>query len=164
MPIAYIGIGSNIGNKIEHCRKALELLEAYGKLKAVSSFYCTEPVGYPDQEDFVNAVAMIETGLLPEYLLEACHAIENMLGRRRTVLKGPRIIDLDILLYENQIIQAEYLIIPHPRMASRKFVLIPLCEIAPEVMHPLLQKSVSSLLEEVQDSHRVKLYKQREQA
>ncbi len=153
--IAYIGLGSNIGDKQGFCLKALELLDRAGRVKRVSSYYCTEPVGYRPQEDFINAVCELETSLLPEQLLAACRAIEDELGRRRSLRWGPRTIDLDILLYGDRVIETPGLTIPHPLLASRGFVLIPLCEIAPQVVHPIFQKTADLLLQELQDPHRV---------
>jgi 2-amino-4-hydroxy-6-hydroxymethyldihydropteridine diphosphokinase len=153
--IAYIGLGSNIGDKKEACLKALELLGGTVRVRRVSSFYCTEPVGYRDQDDFINAVAEVETALSPEQLLAACLAVEDKLGRRRSVRWGPRVIDLDILLYGDSVIETSVLAIPHPLLQIRGFVLIPLCEIAPQVVHPSLKKSVLQLLRELKDSHSV---------
>jgi len=151
----YIGLGSNTGDKMATCRRALELLGKAGRVTRVSSFYCTEPVGYPDQESFVNAVAEIETGLSPLALLATCHVIEDELGRRRLLRWGPRTLDLDILLYGDRVVNNPELTIPHPLMAARRFVLVPLCEIAPEAMHPALNKTIAQLLDELRDIHRV---------
>ncbi len=154
--IAYIAIGSNLGDKITSCRRAIELLEKSGKVKRVSSFFCTEPVGHPNQEDFVNAVIELETDLSPLALLAACHVVEDALGRSRLVHWGPRTIDLDILLYGDEIIDTAELSIPHPLMTTRGFVLVPLCEIAPQAVHPKSLKSIDTLLRELQDSHWVR--------
>lgn len=153
--IAYIGLGSNIGNKIEACLKAIELLASAGRVTRASSLYCTEPVGYAEQEDFVNAVVEIETALSATELLKACQSIEDRLGRRRTVRWGPRTMDLDILLYGDAVLETPELSIPHPLMASRRFVLVPLCEIAPHALHPRLKKKATELLGELKDTHRV---------
>jgi 2-amino-4-hydroxy-6-hydroxymethyldihydropteridine diphosphokinase len=153
--IAYIGLGSNIGDKQGFCLKALELLGRAGRVKRVSSYYCTEPVGYRAQEDFINAVCELETSLSPEQLLAACRAVEDELGRRRSLRWGPRTIDLDILLYGDRVVETPGLTIPHPFLASRGFVLIPLCEIAPQVVHPIFKKTADLLLQELQDPHRV---------
>jgi len=153
--IAYIALGSNIGNKKDICRQALGYLRKSGRITRLSSFYCTEPVGYPDQEDFVNAVVELETDLSPLALLAACHVVEDTLGRSRLVHWGPRTIDLDILLYGDKVIKSPELSIPHPLMTTRGFVLVPLCEIASQAVHPTLMKTVDQLLRELRDSHRV---------
>jgi 2-amino-4-hydroxy-6-hydroxymethyldihydropteridine diphosphokinase len=156
MPVtAYIGLGSNMGDKMTACRSALDLLGRAGRVTRVSSFYCTEPVGYAEQEAFLNAVAEIETELPPLALLAACHVIEDELGRYRLFRWGPRTIDLDILLYGDEVIDTGELIVPHPQMATRRFVLVPLCEIAPQAVHPVSKKTISHLLEELGDTHRV---------
>ncbi len=151
--IAYIGLGSNVGDKKANCRKALELLASAGRVLKVSSFYTTEPVGHLKQDDFVNAVAEIETELPPEELLAACRKIENELGRRREIRWGPRTIDLDILLYGDRVVNDLALTIPHPLLAARRFVLIPLSEIAPKAVHPIFRKTVTHLLHELRDTH-----------
>jgi 2-amino-4-hydroxy-6-hydroxymethyldihydropteridine diphosphokinase len=153
--IAYIGLGSNMGDKLATCRRALELMSRAGRVVRVSSFYCTEPVGYPDQEPFLNAVAEFETDLSPLALLAACHVIEEELGRNRLFRWGPRTIDLDILLYGDQVVDTGELAIPHPQIAARRFVLTPLCEIAPVVVHPVLKKTVCNLLKDLIDPHKV---------
>ncbi len=156
MPVTvYIGLGSNMGDRIAACRRALELLGRTGRVVASSSFYCTEPVGYENQEDFVNAVAEIETDLTPEDLLTACRSIEDELGRRRLTRWGPRTIDLDILFYGSAVVKTPDLVIPHPQLPLRRFVLVPLCEIAPHVVHPVLDKTAAQLLHELKDTHRV---------
>jgi 2-amino-4-hydroxy-6-hydroxymethyldihydropteridine diphosphokinase len=156
MPIiAYIGLGSNIGDRKNSCLQAIALLARAGRVNAVSSFYCTEPVGFQEQEEFINAVVELETHLLPQQLLTACRAIEDELGRTRTQRWGPRTIDLDVLLYGDEIINSPDLTIPHPLLTTRGFVLIPLCEIAPHVEHPILQKTIIQLLQELKDPHRV---------
>ena len=152
---AYIALGSNIGDKKAICNQALGHLRKSGRITRVSSFYCTEPVGYPDQEDFVNAVVELETDLSPLALLAACHVVEDSLGRSRLVHWGPRTIDLDILLYGDKVINDAELSIPHPLMATRGFVLVPLCEIASQTVHPTLMKTVDQLLRELRDPHRI---------
>lgn len=153
--IAYIGIGSNVGDREVNCRKAIELLTESGKVVSVSSLYRTEPVGYHEQEDFINAVAKVETDRTPAELLTVCRAIEDRLGRKRGLRWGPRTADLDILLYGDQVVNQPGLSIPHPRMAVRKFVLIPLVEIAPDAVDPLLHRTAAQLLEELNDRHTV---------
>ncbi len=156
MPVtAYIGLGSNMGDRAGACRRALELLSRAGRVTAVSSLYCTEPVGYKEQEEFINAAAELVTELSPQDLLAACREIENELGRVRVFRWGPRAIDLDILLYGSKVVNTPDLVVPHPRMTLRGFVLVPLCEIAPRVMHPVLNKTIEQLLRELKDMHRV---------
>jgi len=153
--IAYIGIGSNIGDAAAHCRKAIELLSEAGRVVRVSSFYHTEPVGRHEQDDFINAVAAVETDRSPDDLLNVCHAIEDRLGRKRDVRWGPRTADLDILLYGDLVIERPELTVPHPQMALRKFVLAPLVEVAPDAMHPRLRRTASQLYRELKDPHTV---------
>ena len=145
---AYIGIGSNIGNKIENCKKAIDLLKENQHIEVTktSGFYEAEPVGYKEQEWFVNCAVEIKTDLIPHELLLLCHTIESKLGRERKIKYGPRIIDLDILLYNNDIIDKADLKIPHPEMHKRGFVLKPLSDIAPDAVHPVLKKSIAELL------------------
>jgi len=126
-----LGLGSNLGDKIGNIKNALRTLnDEVGKIGAVSSAYHTAPVGFEDQPDFVNAVAVLETQLSPEDLLAAIQAIETRLGRRRTIRWGPRVMDIDILFYDDETISLPDLEIPHPRIGERLFVLAPLAEIA----------------------------------
>jgi len=153
--IAYIGIGSNMGDRKANCQKALELLGRSVRIVRKSSLYYTEPVGCDDQESFLNAVAVVETEHSPRELLDLCRTVENELGRVRTVRWGPRTIDLDILLYGDVVLDDPDLIIPHPRMAERKFVLAPLAEIAPDAVHPTSGKTAAALMAELRDLHTV---------
>jgi 2-amino-4-hydroxy-6-hydroxymethyldihydropteridine diphosphokinase len=145
---AYIGLGSNIGDKMATCRRALDLLSRAGRVTRVSAFYSTEPWGYKSQDTFLNAVCELETELSPLALLAACHIIEEELGRNRMFRWGPRTIDLDILLYGDQVINTVELTIPHAQLAERRFVLVPLCDIATQVVHPVLKKTNPRLLVE----------------
>ncbi len=152
MARAYLGLGTNLGNKQENLEKALDFLNSYGQFQVlkVSSFYETEPVGYEDQDKFLNAAVVGETILSPHELLDLCHEIENHLKRVRIIRWGPRTIDVDILLYDSrEILDEPRLIIPHPRMIEREFVLAPLAEIAPEAVHPGTGKSIAALLREL---------------
>jgi len=134
MSRAYLGLGGNIGDSRAVIKKALAMLsDGATRVTRVSSFYRTRPVGYLEQDDFLNAVCEIETELDPPALLERCNAIEAALGRARGIKNGPRTIDLDILLYEGVTMNTERLTIPHPRMAERGFVIVPLYEIAPDL-------------------------------
>ena len=144
---AYLSLGSNIGNRSENCKKALrELNKVDGiKLLATSNLYETRPVGYEDQANFVNMAAKIETDLSPSRLLFEMQNIEKRLGREKSFRWGPRIIDLDILLYGDKIINMPDLNIPHPRMNERAFVLIPLAEIGAKVKHPVSGIGIAEL-------------------
>jgi len=155
--IAYIGIGSNLGDKLENCEKAVcEILkEDHHKLLAKSSFFKTKPIGYTNQDWFINAVIKIETDLNPHELFLTLKSIESKIGRKETFRWGPRIIDLDILLFDELEIQTKKLQIPHPRMHQRQFVLIPLLEIDKDIIHPSLKKSIRILLEEIKEDQGV---------
>ena len=132
---AYLALGSNIGDRRENMRNAIKIIAEHesNRIIRVSSLYLTKPVGIEDQPDFLNAVIQIETALAPTELLGFCRNIEKRLGRKRTIKWGPRVLDIDILLYGDISLQAEDLIIPHPYMMERAFVLIPLAEIAPDL-------------------------------
>ena len=155
--IAYIGIGSNLGDKVYQCQKAIsEILKAdHHKLLAKSSFFKTKPIGYTSQDWFVNGVIKIETDLEPLELLRLLKDTESRLGRKETFRWGPRAIDLDILLFDEQEIQMEELQIPHPLLQERQFVLIPLAEIDRSLIHPVLKKSIGELLENLTEDQGV---------
>jgi 2-amino-4-hydroxy-6-hydroxymethyldihydropteridine diphosphokinase len=147
MHVAYVGLGSNLGDREGHLARALEAL---GRVDGVvvrrrSSVRETEPVGGPPQGPFLNAVAEIETALDPAALLGALKAVERAGGRRPGPLWGPREIDLDLLLYDDLVLRADDLVVPHPRLAARAFVLEPLAEIAPDVVHPVLERTAREL-------------------
>ncbi|MGB9716249.1 MAG: 2-amino-4-hydroxy-6-hydroxymethyldihydropteridine diphosphokinase [Thermodesulfovibrionales bacterium] len=142
MAIAYIGIGSNLGNRQENCIHAIDLLEKNGiTVKKRSSMYETKPWGMKDQPDFINMALEIETDLDPKELLKILKNIEKEIGRKESFKWGPRVIDLDILLFNDLILSEDDLKIPHPLMHERNFVLKPLCEIAPDKIHPVLKKN-----------------------
>ena len=139
MKRGFISIGSNIGDRFQHLKDSIQALHSHDRISvmSVSSIYETAPVGYTDQANFLNVVISVATELDAHELLEACQGIEHELGRVRDIRWGPRTVDLDILLYNNDNIETESLIVPHPRMHERAFVLIPLLEIAPAVVHPM---------------------------
>ncbi len=133
MATAYLGLGANLGDRLANLREAVRMLDEHPscRVTACSSIYETDPVGPVDQPDFLNAVIATETDLRPEELLDLVHSIENKLGRVRTIKWGPRVIDIDILLYGQLEIEADGLTLPHPELMKRAFVLVPFAEIAP---------------------------------
>jgi len=148
--VVYLGIGSNVGEREEFIEQAVFLLNKISGVKVTkrSSNFETEPEGNEDQPPFLNAAVEIETSLSPQKLLAAAQEIENTLGREREVEWGPRTVDLDILLYDDDIISDDKLQIPHPLLHERLFVLMPLAEIAPDAVHPTLEKTMGELYEE----------------
>ncbi len=147
--IAYLSLGSNIGDREHHLRHAIECLEQLGRVTAVSSLYETEPVEFTDQAWFLNCAVALETTKTPQELMAALLALEREMGRQRTQRKGPRAIDIDILLVGETVLHTPGLTIPHPAMHERRFVLVPLAEIAPEARHPALKKTICELLAEL---------------
>ena len=147
MATVYIGIGSNRGDRRENCLRSIELLMQHGiRVTKESCLHETEPWGVSEQPAFLNMAVEIETDLAPPELLSLLKKIEHDMGRRETFRWGPRIIDLDILLYDDLILQTDLLTIPHPLMHEREFVLKPLAEIAAHVVHPVLRKRIGTLL------------------
>ncbi len=141
----YLSLGSNVGDRRAHLGTAVEKLRQLGTVAAISSFYETEPVEVRQQGWFLNCVVKLETEAMPRQLLKRVLDIEQSMGRRRTQAKGPRNIDIDILLFGSSVVEAKGLTIPHPAMHERRFVLEPLAEIAPDVRHPVLKKSAREL-------------------
>ena len=147
MPTVYIALGSNVGDREANLRRAVQLMEQSGvAVTKLSSLYETEPVGYLDQPWFLNAALQAETRLSPRELLAALRQIESHMGSHKPFPKGPRLIDLDILVYDDAAIDEPDLQIPHPRMLQRNFVLAPLAEIAPSLRHPSWPATASELL------------------
>jgi 2-amino-4-hydroxy-6-hydroxymethyldihydropteridine diphosphokinase len=147
MTTVYLALGSNIGNRVENLRKALALLaEARIKIEKASAIYETEPVDYLDQDWFLNAVCEAETNLDPFALLKTMRVIESTMGSKKVFAKGPRLIDLDILLFGDQTIDTLELQVPHPRMLNRTFVMAPLAEIAPNLRHPSWNATAAEIL------------------
>jgi 2-amino-4-hydroxy-6-hydroxymethyldihydropteridine diphosphokinase len=147
--IAYIGVGSNIGDKLSNCKKGvISLAERQNtKIKKWSRFYQTEPVDYKDQDWFINGVVKIETDIDAFQLIKEIKSIERAAGRTDTPVRfGPRILDMDILLFDDIVVNSGGLIIPHPRMHKRRFVLKPICDLDPSIVHPVLNQEMRYLL------------------
>jgi 2-amino-4-hydroxy-6-hydroxymethyldihydropteridine diphosphokinase len=159
---AYIGIGSNVGDRFAHCLAGVEAVGRLGgtRVMGCSRWYETEPVGEVVQAWFLNGAVGIETTLSPHDLLTRCRYIEGTRGRDRAreVPGGPRPLDLDILLFGDQVIAMPDLHVPHPRMAERAFVLAPLEDIAPRAVHPVLKRTISDLRAGLADTHQIRLY------
>ncbi len=150
MSIAFVAFGSNIGDREKYIEKAFEALDNKGiTILRKSQIYETEPYGYEEQEKFLNGVIKIETKMTPRELLNTLLEIESDIGRVRTVRWGPRVVDLDIIFYDEQIICETDLKIPHQDMHNREFVLKPMCDIEPNFEHPILKKTISKLYEEL---------------
>jgi 2-amino-4-hydroxy-6-hydroxymethyldihydropteridine diphosphokinase len=158
----YLSLGSNVGDREQYLKKAIKQLSGHPEieLERVSSIYETDPVGYTDQGSFLNLAVEIRTSLTPQTLLRQCLQVEKDLGREREFRWGPRIIDLDILLYNQENIETEELIVPHPRMHERAFVLVPLTELSQTIKHPKFNTSMMALLDEIPDKEGVRLWKQ----
>jgi len=152
----YLSLGSNIGNRENHLYDAIARLQSLGRVMAVSSLYETEPVEFTEQPWFLNCVVSLETAETPAQLLAGLLAIEQDLGRVRTQKKGPRTIDIDILLLGDVILDRPELTVPHPALHQRRFVLEPLAEIAPDVPHPILKKAIRRLLEDLPSGQTVR--------
>jgi 2-amino-4-hydroxy-6-hydroxymethyldihydropteridine diphosphokinase len=148
----YLSLGSNEGDRREMLRNAIEMLySSCGQIVKQSSLYETAAWGLSEQPDFLNAAVLVQTELTPIEVLAATHAIEDALGRQRNIKWGQRTLDIDLLLYNDEIINFPDLAIPHPSLQDRRFVLVPLAEIAPEYCHPVLKKTIKELLQACND-------------
>jgi 2-amino-4-hydroxy-6-hydroxymethyldihydropteridine diphosphokinase len=161
MKKVFLGLGSDLGNREENLKLAVEAIgSSAGPVTGVSLLYETEPVGFRGNNDFLNMVISIETPLLPSELLESLMKSEKLLGRTRGESNTiSRTIDIDILIYDDLVIDNNTLVIPHPRMHERKFVLVPLNDLAPGLIHPVIGKTVRELLEECKDTSRIRQFK-----
>ncbi len=155
---AYIGLGANLGNRADTLREAVRRLATLGRVSAVSSLYETAPVGYLEQPPFLNGVVVLETALPAPDLMKALLTIEHDLGRTRTFPNAPRMLDLDFLLLGNEVTESPDVTVPHPRLHERAFVLIPLAEVAPDVVHPRLRRSIRELAEALPNDSGVQRY------
>lgn len=156
----YLSLGSNRGDRVTNLHRAMEELGNTGvKVQRVSSFYKTEPLDFGPQAWFLNCAVEASTELMPMQLLGAVKSVERVLGRRPGVNKGPRLIDIDILLYENVVVRTAVLTIPHERLHERRFVLVPLQELAPAGRHPVSRRTVTEMLQETADLSQVVRYK-----
>lgn len=159
MTKVYLSLGSNIGDRAGNIARAVAALASHGvRVTRESSLYETEPVDFREQDWFLNSVVEAETDLTPAEVMDSLLRIERALGRQRLAPKGPRLIDMDIVLFGSSIVRTPELEVPHPRMAERRFVLVPFNEIAPGVWHPVLKKTIAELLAEVSDPSEVRLF------
>jgi 2-amino-4-hydroxy-6-hydroxymethyldihydropteridine diphosphokinase len=154
--VVYLSLGSNLGDRGRNLRQAIRALAALGQVKAVSAFYETEPVDFADQGWFLNCAVAIETVVGPERMMAELLRMEQKMGRERIQSKGPRTIDIDILMFGQRVVDSPELKIPHPAMHRRRFVLAPLADIAPEARHPVMKRTVRELLAELAEGQMVR--------
>ena len=155
--LVYLGLGSNLGDRLANLKAAVNNLTPQLDVRAQSSIYETPPIGYTEQPEFLNQVVMAESYEKPEALLAHLNRLETVLGRKPGIPNGPRLIDIDILFYDDLVLNSPSLVLPHPRLAERGFVLMPLNEIASDLVHPTLQLTVSQLLSRC-DTTGIRLY------
>ena len=158
MNTCHIGIGSNLGDREANITKSIKLIKKKCRIAEISSIYETEPVGFKNQEWFLNCAVKIQTKLSAEELLDFLQSIEKMLNKKIKIKNGPRTIDLDILFFNDGIIRKKNLVVPHPRLHKRLFVLKPLGEINPKLKHPLLKKTIKEILESLKSRKIVRMY------
>jgi len=156
--IAFLSLGSNVGDRVANLKAAIERIGSLGEVAATSSIYETEPVEFLAQPWFLNCVVKLGTEKMPKQLLASILSIEKEMGRHRQQKKGPRTIDIDILLFGNSVVETQGLTIPHPAMHERRFVLEPMSEIAPDVRHPVFKQRMRELLEKLPAGQIVKKY------
>ncbi len=154
--LAYLSLGSNVGDRAAQLRSALARLETSGRVAAVSSFYETEPMEFTQQPWFLNCAVALETTQTPQQLMTSILHIEQAMGRQRLQKKGPRSIDIDILLFDDAVVNSSELTVPHPALHRRRFVLEPLAEIAPNALHPVLNKTIRELLDALPEGQAVR--------
>jgi len=158
----YLSLGSNVGDRAAQIARAIEALVAAGvKVARRSALYATEPVDFQAQSWFLNCVLEAQTELMPRQLLRVLQEVERSLGRRKVVRRGPRTMDIDILFYGSSVVHMADLEVPHPRVAERRFVLVPLAELSPGLRHPTLHKTVLELLAETRDRSKVRRWRDR---
>jgi 2-amino-4-hydroxy-6-hydroxymethyldihydropteridine diphosphokinase len=161
--IVYISAGSNMGNRLQNCRQGITALTRSGdsRIVAQSRIYVTEPVDYEDQDWFINLVVKLETTKTPFELLDTIKSVQRAAGRKRDVIRfGPRVLDLDIIFFDDLVLDSDHLVVPHPRMHQRRFVLKPICDIDPTIVHPVLKKDMQTLLDGLgKDEQKVFEYK-----
>jgi 2-amino-4-hydroxy-6-hydroxymethyldihydropteridine diphosphokinase len=156
MHTAFLSLGSNVGDRLARLREACERLQVAGEVVRISSYYETEPIEFTAQPWFLNCVVELRTEITPVELMRTLLRIERAMGRERNQAKGPRNIDLDLLLYDDETVTTAELTLPHPAMHARRFVLVPLAEIAPAAMHPILRKSAQQLLADLLEGGEVR--------
>lgn len=159
---AYVLLGTNLGDKLAYLKRATELIEQRcGSIERYSSIYETSAWGIETQPSFLNQAVLVRTELSPIQLLQALLGIETDMGRHRTTKWAPRTIDLDIAFYDALVLDSKSLVVPHPRIHERNFALAPLCEIAPDLLHPVLKRTISELLEDSSDAGEVTILAER---